>query len=124
MKSPRYPFLAMNLVPEEIRDAGDFTDSFFRLYENSGSRVTFTSGIEGFDGPASPVERFVSRGTFDEPDVTPMGVDLYRREVCYWIGEGPPPERIHTMQGIGLSFIAETGLREKGPDLTKKAISR
>ncbi len=124
VKSPRYPFLALNSIPEEIREAEDFTDSFFRVYENSGRNVTFSSGVEGFDGPVTPVQRFVSRGGLEGTEKTNEGADLYQREVGYWAGDRLPLERIHTMQRAGLSFMAGTGLREKGQDLTLKAIER
>jgi hypothetical protein len=122
VKTPRYPFLALNMVPEAIREADDFTESFLHLYENSGQNVIFTSGIEGFDGPATPMERFVSRGTVSEPEMTLADADLYRNEVNYWTGKGDPLKRIHTMQQAGLSSISETGLRAKGQDCTVNAI--
>ena len=120
----KYPFLAMNQVPDEIRNGGDFTESFFRLYERSGSNVILSSGTEGFDGPATPVERFVNRSTAGEIEAPLKAEDYYSREVDYWNGDEVSLGSLYTQQREGLSYIGKTAFQEKGNDLTLEALTR
>ncbi|MBN1686063.1 MAG: hypothetical protein JW852_05385, partial [Spirochaetales bacterium] len=118
VRQPAYPYLPLNMVGEDVQAQGDFTESFFRLYERSGRNVAFSGSKESFDGPVTPVRRF----TYADPPAVEN--DLYASEIRFWAGADPLLPRVHRQQLAGLEYMASTGLREKGLDLTEQPLTR
>jgi RecB family exonuclease len=118
--NPAYRFLPLHAMPDKVRDASDFTESFLDLYEHSGKEVYFSAGSEDFDGPATPLERFMA-GEKTEP--TPADNDFYSKEYAFWKGTEVSLDRLYQTQREGFLHAAGVGLREKGHNLTKDPIA-
>ncbi len=116
VRNPKYPFLPLNMMPEDIQAAGDFTEPFFRIYARSGAQVVFSCGKESFDGPVTPVRYF------PEIEPSPAPRDAYASELQFWAGASAGLERPHSQQQAGLRYMASTGLLQKGFDLTSQPL--